>query len=135
MAVYLSNGVQVTVNSIDLSAYVSSATLNRNYDELEVTAMGDTGHKYVAGLEASSVTLDFFNDWATGKVGQTLDTLVGTTTTLVLKPGAGAVSATNPSYTMTVLVNNITPINGAVGDLATQSVTWNVSGAITKATA
>ena len=135
MAVYLSNGVQVTVNSIDLSAYVSSATLNRNYDELEVTAMGDTGHKYVAGLEASSVTLDFFNDWATGKVGQTLDTLVGTTTTLVLKPGAGAVSATNPSYTMTVLVNNITPINGAVGDLATQSVTWNVNGSITKATA
>ena len=134
MAVYLSNGVQVTVNSVDLSAYVSSVTLNRTVDSLEVTAMGDTGHKFVAGLEASSVTIEFFNDWATGKVGQTLDTLVGTTTTLVLKPGAGAVSATNPSYTMTVLVNNITPINGAVGDLATQSVTWNVSGAITKAT-
>lgn len=135
MAVYLSNGVSVTLGSVDLSAYVSSVTLNRNYDELEVTAMGDTGHKYVAGLEASSVTIDFFNDWATDKVGQKLDSLLGTSAALVLKPASGAVSATNPSYTMNVLVNNITPINGAVGDLATQSVTWNVNGSITKATA
>ena len=134
MAVYLNNGVQLTVNSVDLSAYVSSITLNRAFDELEVTAMGDAGHKYVAGLEASSITIDFFNDWATGKVGQTLDTLVGTTTTVTVQPTVGAVSATNPKYTMTVLVNNITPVNGAVGDLATQSVTWNVNGAIAKAT-
>jgi len=135
MAVYLGNGVQVTVNSVDLSTYVSSATLNRNFDELEITAMGDSGHKFVAGLEASSVTIDFFNDWATAKVGQTLDTLIGTTTTVTMKPAAGATSATNPLYTFTVLVNNITPINGAVGDLATQSVTWNVNGTIVKTTA
>jgi len=135
MAVYLGNGVQVTVNSVDLSTYVSSATLNRNFDELEITAMGDSGHKFVAGLEASSVTIDFFNDWATAKVGQTLDGLIGTTTTVTMKPAAGATSATNPLYTFTVLVNNITPINGAVGDLATQSVTWNVNGTIVKTTA
>ena len=135
MAVYLNNGVQLTVNAIDLSTYVSSITLNRNFDELEVTAMGDTGHKFVAGLEASSITVDFFNDFATGKVGQTLDSLVGTTTTVTVKPASGATSATNPLYTMTVLVNGITPVNGAVGDLATQSVTWNVNGAIVKTTA
>lgn len=135
MAVYLQNGVQLTVNSIDLSTYVSSITLNRNFDELEITAMGDTGHKYVAGLESSSITIDFFNDWATGKVGQTLDSLVGATTTVTVQPASGAVSATNPKYTMTVLVNNITPVNGAIGDLATQSVTWNVNGAIVKTTA
>ena len=134
MAVYLGNGVQVTVNSVDLSTYVSSCTLNRNFDELEITAMGDSGHKFVAGLEASSVTIDFFNDWATAKVGQTLDGLIGTTTTVTMKPAAGATSATNPLYTFTVLVNNITPINGAVGDLATQSVTWNVNGTIVKTT-
>jgi len=134
MAVYLNNGVQLTVNAINLSAYVSSITLNRNFDELEVTAMGDTGHKYVAGLEASSITIDFYNDFAASSVAATLDSLVGTTTTVTVKPAAGATSATNPIYTMTVLVNNITPINGAVGDLATQSVTWNVNGAVTKAT-
>lgn len=135
MAVYLNNGVQLTVNSVNLSAYVSSITLNRNYEELDVTAMGDTGRKQIAGLEASSITIDFFNDWATSTVAQTLDAVLGTNTTVTIKPASGATSATNPLYTMTCLVNNITPVNGAVGDLATQSVTWNVSGAITKTTA
>ena len=134
MAVLLNNGVQLTVNSVDLSTYVSSTTLNRTVDEVEVTAMGDTGHKYVAGLEANSITIDFYNDWATGKVGQTLDSAFGTAVTVTVQPAAGVVSATNPKYTMSCLINNITPVNGGVGDLATQSVTWNVNGAITKAT-
>lgn len=135
MAVYLNNGVQVTVNAIDLSEYVSSITLNRAFDELEITTMGSAGHEFVAGLEASSVTVDFFNDWATGKVGATLDAALGTVVAMTVQPAAGAVSATNPKYTFNVLVNNITPVNGGVADLATQSVTWNVSGTITKTTA
>lgn len=134
MAVYLSNGVQVTVNSVDLSTYVSSVTLNRTVDALEVTAMGDSGHRYVAGLEANSVTIDFFNDWATGKVGQTLDTVFKTNTTVTVQPASGAVSATNPKYTFTAFVDSVTPVNGAVGDLATQSVTWQISGVVEKTT-
>jgi len=135
MSVYLSNGVSVTVNSVDLSSLVSAVTINRTFDELEVTAMGDSGRKYVKGLEASSVTIDFFNDEATGKTLQTLNSIWGTSTTVVIKQTTGAVSATNPSYTMSCLVNNITPVNGAVGDLSTQSVTWNVNGTIAVATA
>jgi len=135
MAVFLNNGVSVTVNSVDLSDHVTSVTLNRSFDELEVTAMGDTGHKFVKGLEASSLTIDFLNDTATGKVLQTLQAAWGTSVTVVLKQNSGAVSATNPSYTMTCLINNTTDINGAVGDLGTQSVTWTVNGAVTIATA
>jgi hypothetical protein len=132
VSVYLSNGVQVTVNSVDLSSLVSSVTLNRSFDELETTAMGDAGHRYVAGLEASSVTIDFFNDEATSKTLQTLNssTVFGKNVTVTLKQSSGATAATNPLYTMTCLVNNTTPINGAVGDLSTQSVTWNVSGTV-----
>ena len=134
MAVFLNNGVSVTVNSVDLSDHVTSITLNRTFDELEVTAMGDSGHKFVKGLEASSITIDFLNDTATGEVLQTLQAAWGTNVTVVVKQSSGAVSATNPSYTMTCLVNNTTDINGAVGDLSTQSVTWNVSGTIAVAT-
>ena len=130
MAVYLSNGVVLTVNAVDLSSLVSSVTINRSFDELEVTAMGDSGHKFVKGLEASSITIDFFNDEATSKTLQTLNTVWGTSTTVTVKQTSAAVSATNPLYTMSCLVNNITPINGAVGDLSTQSVTWNVNGTI-----
>ena len=131
MAVFLNNGVGVKVNSVDLSDHVNNITLNRNFDELEVTAMGDSGHKFIKGLEASSITLDFLNDTATASVLQTLQAAWGTNVTVVLLQNKGtAVSATNPLYTMTVLVNGTTDINGATGDLSTQSVTWNVSGTV-----
>jgi hypothetical protein len=135
MAVFLNNKVGVKVNSVDLSDHVTAVTLNRSFDELEVTAMGDTGHKFVKGLEASSVTISFLNDTATSKVLQTLQSAWGTSVTCVLlQESATAVSATNPLYTFTALVNNTTDINGAVGDLGTQDVTWTINGAVTVAT-
>lgn len=135
MAVFLNNKVGVKVNSVDLSDHVTSVTLNRTFDELEVTAMGDSGHKFIKGLEASSVTIDFLNDTASANVLATLQAAWGTNVTVVLlQDKATAVSATNPLYTMTALVNNTTDINGATGDLSTQSVTWNVSGTVAVAT-
>jgi hypothetical protein len=131
MAVFLNNKVGVKVNSVDLSDHVQSITLNRSFEELTVTAMGDSGQKYVKGLEASSVTIDFMNDTAAANVLATLQAAWGTNVTVVLLQEKGtAVSATNPLYTMTCLVNNTTDINGAVGDLGMQSVTWNVSGTV-----
>lgn len=135
MAVYLSNGVSVTVDSVDLSSLVSSVTINRSFDELEITAMGDSGHRFTKGLEASSVTIDFFNDSDTSKTLQKLNTIWGTSVTVVIKQTSGAVSASNPSYTMSCLINNTTPVNGAVGDISTQSLTWNVNGTIAVASA
>ena len=131
MAVFMSNTVGVKVNSVDLSDHVTSVTLNRSFDELEVTAMGDSGHKFVKGLEASSITIDFLNDTATANVLATLQAAWGTNVPIVLLQTKGtAVSATNPLYTATCLVNNTTDINGAVGDLSTQSITFNVSGTV-----
>jgi hypothetical protein len=134
MAVFMSNGVVLTVNAVDLSNHVTSCTINRSFDELEVTAMGDSGHKFVKGLEASSITIDFLNDTATSNVLQTLQAAWGTNVTITAKQTSAVTSATNPLYTMTCLVNNTTDINGAVGDLSTQSLTLNVSGTIAVST-
>jgi hypothetical protein len=135
MAVFMSNKVGVKVNTVDLSDHVTAVTLNRSFDELEVTAMGDSGHKFVKGLESASVTIDFLNDTATANVLQTLQAAWGTNVTVVLLQEKGTiVSATNPLYTMTCLINNTTDINGAVGDLSTQSLTFNVSGTVAVAT-
>ena len=136
MSVYLSNGVVLTVNAVDLSSLVSSVVINRSFDELETTSMGQSGHTFVAGLEASSITIDFFNDDQANKTLQTLNstTVFGKNVTVTAKQTSAATSAANPLYTMTCLVNNTTPINGAVGDLSTQSVTWNVSGTVAIAT-
>ena len=124
MSVYLNNTVVVTLNSVVLTDHVTSATINRTFDELEVTAMSDTSHKFVKGLEASTVTLDFLSDTAAANVNATLQAAWGTTVPLTLKQTSAAVSATNPLYSTTILVNNTTDINGAVGDIATQSITF-----------
>jgi hypothetical protein len=130
MAIYLSNTVVVTLNSVALSDHVTSATINRAFDELEVTAMGDTAHKFVKGLEASTITLDFLSDTAAANVNATLQAAWGTTVTLTLKQTNAATSATNPLYSTTVLVNNTTDINGAVADIATQSITFTCNSPI-----
>jgi len=144
MAVFMQNnaGFQIQVSSayVDLTNHVQSITINRNFDELEVTAMGATGRQYVAGLEVSTIAVDFLNDDATSSVMQTLNTLVGTTaafkicqTTVLGSPSTATISATNPLYTGLVLVNKLTPVAGKVGDISMQSLTFTVSGAITVA--
>ena len=135
MAVFLNNGVVLTVNSVDLSDHVTAVTINRAFDELEVTAMGDSGHKFVKGLEASSITIDFLNDTAAGETLATLQAAYGTNVTVTAKQTSATVSATNPLYTMTCLVNNLTDIAGSVSEIGMQSVTWTVSGTVAVTTA
>ena len=133
-------GFQIQSSSayVDLTDHVQSITINRNFDELEVTAMGSSGRQYVAGLEVSTIAVDFLNDDSTGSVMQTLNALVGTNaafkicqTTVAGTPSTATISAQNPLYSGLVLVNKLTPIAGKVGDIAMQSLTFTVSGAIT----
>jgi len=130
MAIYLSNDVSVVLNSVDLSDFIQSATINRQFEELSVVAMGDTSLKFAKGLESSTVTLDFLNDSAAASSLVTLNGAYGTTVPLVMKQLSSAVSASNPSYTTTILINNLTPINGATGDMSTQSITFTCQSVI-----
>ena len=130
MAIFLSNGVVVTLNSIALSDHVTSVTINRTFDELEVTAMGDTAHKFVKGLEASTITLNFLSDTAAANVNATLQAAWGTTVPLTLKQTSAATSATNPLFSTTILVNNTQDINGAVADIGSQSITFTCNSSI-----
>jgi hypothetical protein len=131
MAVFLNNKVGVKINSVDLSDLCTAVTINRVFDELEVTAMGDSSHKFVKGLEASTVTIDFLNDTASTKTLATLQAAWGTTVTAIFIQEKGtAVSATNPTYTVSLLINNTTDINGAVGDIGMQSITFTANSAV-----
>ena len=135
MAIFLQNNVGVKINSVDLSDHITSVTLTQNFDELEVTALGDTAHKFAKGLEASTLTLDFLNDFAAANVQATLQAAYGTTVTAVLIPVKGtAVSATNPLYTVSIIVNNLTPLNGAVGDISTSSMTFTCNSTVVQTT-
>ena len=135
MAIFLNNTAVVTFNSVDLSAYVTAVTINQAFDELEVTAMGDTAHKFTKGLEASTITLDFLNDNAATTVIPTLRAAYGTTVPVTIKQATGTTTAANPLYSTTVLVNNLQNINGAVGDISSQSITFTCNSAIAVAVA
>ena len=141
MAIYLNNNVGVklataaakTTPSIDISAYVTNAVINQVADELEVTAMGDTAHKFVAGLQSNTLTLDFLNEWAASQVMQTLNDAFGQTISVSMITVKGtAVSAANPTYQFSILVNNLTPVGqGGVAEIATSSVTFTINSAVT----
>jgi hypothetical protein len=135
MAIFLNNTAVVTFNSVDLSAYVTAVTINQAFDELEVTAMGDTAHKFTKGLEASTITLDFLNDNAAATVIPTLRAAYGTTVPVTIKQASGTTTAANPLYSTTVLVNNLQNINGAVGDISSQSITFTCNSVISVAVA
>ena len=132
MAIFLNNGVGLKIATIDLSDHVSSLTINRQFDELEVTAMGDTGHKFVKGLESSTITVDFFNDDAAANVLATLQAAWGTSVAFsIIQTKGTAVSAANPTYSGLILVNKTTDIAGSVAEIGKQSITFTVNGAIT----
>lgn len=136
MARIVLTNAYVTVNSVDVSDHVASVTLNSSIDVVETTAFSTTAARTrIGGLADNSITLEFHQDYASGSIEATIYPLLGTTTSVVVKPNGSSTSATNPAYTSTVLVSEWTPLNGAVGELATASVTWPVSGAITKTTA
>jgi len=125
MAIFLNNKVGLKIATVDLSDHVTAFTLNRQADQLEVTAMGDTAHKFVTGLSADTITVSFLNDTAAGSVLATLQAAYGTTVAFsALQEKGTAVSATNKLYTGTILVDNIPDISGAVADEAMFDITF-----------
>jgi hypothetical protein len=124
----------ISVGGVDLSDLVASVTLSETFDVIETTAFSSTAAKTrVAGLEDNSITLEFHQDYATSEVEQTIYPLLGTPAAVIVRPNGSVTGAFNPSYTCSAIISEWTPINGSVGELATASVTWPITGAITKA--
>lgn len=135
MARLVLTDASVVINSVNLSDHIASVSITTSEDVIDTSAFGPTsaaGRTRVAGLADNSVTFEFHQDFATSNVEQTIYPLLGNTTTVVIKPTSAASSATNPSYTFTALVSEWQPLSGSVGELSTASVTWPISGAITK---
>ena len=138
MAIYLSNNVGLKIATVDLSDYITSITLTQTFDEVETTTMGQNSHVFSKGLEASTLAVDFINDWAAAKVGATLQAAYGTSVTALIVPVKASptvVSATTPLYTVSILVNNLTPVgSGGPQDYATSSMTFTCTSTVAYAT-
>jgi hypothetical protein len=135
MAIFLNNKVGFKVATINLSDHVTAFTLNRQSDQIEVTAMGDTAHKFVTGLSADTITVSFLNDTAASNVLATLQAAYGTTVAwAAVQDSSAAISATNLLYSGTILVDNLTDINGAVGDEGMIDITFTCNSKTATAT-
>ena len=125
MAIFLNNKVGFKIATVNLSDHVTAFQLNRVLDAIEVTAMGDTAHKFTAGLAADTITVTFLNDTATASVLPTLQAAFGSTVAFqAIQDSSAAVSATNVLYSGTIFVDNLTDINGAVADEAMIDITF-----------
>ena len=130
MAIYVNKDVQVSVNSIDLTTYVTNVDFVQAVDQVESTAMSASstnGHQYIGGLQNNSLTISFNQDFSASKVHATLTALVGTQTTVTVKHDSAATGVTNPILTLSnTTMTEYHPVTGAVGDLATVgAITFN----------
>jgi hypothetical protein len=135
MARIVLTDVEVLVAGVNLSDHVASVTLSTSADAVETTAFGQDSRTRIGGLKDNSVTLEFHQDFAANEVEATIYPLIGTTPTVNVRPTPAASAPDNPLYTFQALVTEWTPLNGAVGELSTASVTWPISGDIAKTTA
>jgi hypothetical protein len=146
MARLVLTNVEVTINGVSLADHIASITLGSTYDVLETTAFANgnvpqAAKDRIAGLVDNSLTLEFHQDFAAGEVEATIYPLLGTLASVKISPVNAPISATNPEYVIDgtdgsgqVLISEWTPLNGAVGELATASVTWPISGQVVKKT-
>jgi hypothetical protein len=135
MAKFAATDYFVTINGTDFSTNLNSVELAQEADDLETTAFGSSWRTRIGGLKQASLTLNFMQDFGAGSVDATLNPLLGSIATVVIKPTSGTVNSTNPTYTMTALVTQYSPFASSVGDIATLSVTFPISGTVTRATA
>jgi hypothetical protein len=135
MAKFFAQDYKVTIGTTVLSDSIASVTLDITTDEVETTAFGSTYRTRIGGLKDASVSLDFHQDFGAGSVDALLFPLMGSTVAVKIAPTSGTVTATNPEYRFDALVTQYQPFAGSVGDLATLSITWPVSGEVVRGTA
>ena len=133
MAIFMGNKVAVIVNTTTITDHVSTVSLTREIDQVEITAMSDTIQNMIGGVERPTLSLELYNDFAASSVNSLFEDALGTKLNIKLIPVAGTVTATNPSYTMSCLISSWTPVNGAIDSVASVSVSIPVT-ALTKST-
>lgn len=138
MAIYFTNNTYFKLGTYVMSTVVQSASLNINYDQLEITAMGDAAHKYLKGLASHTLSGTLYIDQAAIAAGSTravLDSLKGTSAAFEIAPNGAVASSTNPVYSGSVFVNGYTPVNGANGEVASLDFTFDLTTDVTITTA
>lgn len=137
MAKFITTDYSVTLNDVDFSSSIAAVTLEETVETQETTSFGVAGgaRTRISGLKDSSLSIDFHQDFGASSIDATFHDLLGSAIPFEIKPTSDAVSATNPAYSGTCIVTTYSPFSNAIGELATLSVTWEVTGPVTRSTA
>ena len=137
MASFVVTAEYVAINSVDMTAYVRSASLELSGDNVQFTNMASSGaHEYKLGLKGGTLNVEFNDDYASTTVDDRLWGIwnTGTNVTFEVRPTSAAVGASNPKYTGSVCPTGYTAVGGSVGDASVTSISWPTSGAVSRAT-
>ncbi len=137
MAKFVVTEPVITFAGSTVTQSCASVTINLEADDVETTSFGANGWRTrIGGLKSGTVDFEFHQDMAAGAIDSLLWSNLGGTAAVTVRPGGTAiVGASNPEYRFDVLVQQTNPIDSAVGDLATISVSFPITGAVTRATA
>jgi predicted secreted protein len=134
MAKLVLTDVQTKIGGVDYSANINQIEISVSADSVETTAFGGSNgwRTEVSGLKQGTFTVSFHTDFAAAAIDSSLWSLFGTNATVVVKPLG---TATGVGYSFVANISNLTPVSGAVGDLAVANVTWPITGEVTRSTA
>jgi len=131
---YLANPV-VTVNSVALTGFCTAASVMRVQESIDTTSFGSTSREFSSGLANNTVSMTLFLTYAASETYATLKSLVGTKTTVTVKPTSAATSATNPLHTMTGCYLETLPVlDTSLGEISSIDIEFT-GGVYTEVTA
>lgn len=126
----------VSVNGSNLHDHGRQAMLALDRTALDATVFGDGWTVNHGGLRSGTLTIQALDDFADDSIDELLWTAYSTSTGIVafeVRPVNTTVSSNNPAYTGNLLVQQFT-VGGDLNTMAAKSLTFPLSGAVTRAT-
>lgn len=117
----------------DISSYVTNISMPRSLDTSDASVLGLTSKQYVVGMDDATVSLDCKFDPVIDALldGIKYGTAAGTSLTLRYDPQGSTTGL--PRYTMECWLTSF-EVNTPIGDVASISVSLQVTGGITRST-
>ena len=125
----------VNINGNDLSEYCRKGEVTAEVEDKDVTTYASGGWKeLLGGLKSGELSVEFLQDVAAGEIDSIMWPLLGAVVPFTVRLSQAAVSASNPEYSGSILINAWNPVEGSVGDEASVSVGYPTSGPVVRAT-
>ena len=127
-AFYLDNAAD---SLTEISAYLTSASMQRIADLVETSVLNQDNKSYIAGMKGATIQIEINFD---PTVDAIVDAALGTPKSFEYYPAGDPVGASKPKYSGECILSNAN-YSTSTSDKATISASLTVTGAVTRAVA